>query len=77
MTVPTDPPPGTVPATAKQPGSIYDRWPWVVPTVWSERMLTALEQGVKGGVWRWPNAYFATLGLYNLTTAHAVAGQSH
>jgi hypothetical protein len=28
---------------------------------------------VKGG----PNAYFATLGLYNLTTAHAVAGQSH
>lgn len=51
MTVPTDPPPGIVPATAKQPGSIYDRWPWVVPAVWSERMLTALEQGVKGGVW--------------------------
>lgn len=28
-----------------------DRWPWVEPVVWTERMLTALEQGVKGGVW--------------------------
>jgi len=27
------------------------RWAWVEPTVWSERMLEALEQGVKGGVW--------------------------
>lgn len=27
------------------------RWGWVEPTVWTERMLTALEQGVKGGKW--------------------------
>ena len=27
------------------------RWARVDPTVWSERMLEALEQGVKGGVW--------------------------
>jgi hypothetical protein len=24
-------------------------WPWAEPSVWTERMLTALEQGVKGG----------------------------
>jgi len=27
------------------------RWSWVEPSVWTERMLTALEQGVKGGKW--------------------------
>ena len=36
---------------ATQAGSIYDRWPWVEPSVWTERMLNALEKGVKGGVW--------------------------
>jgi RNA-directed DNA polymerase len=40
-----------VPVSAKQAGSIWDRWSWVEPSVWTERMLTALEQGVKGGVW--------------------------
>lgn len=31
----------------------YDplRWAWVEPAVWTERMLTALEQGVKGNRW--------------------------
>lgn len=43
--------PAAVPNTAKQAGSVRDRWSWVEPAVWSERMLTALEQGVKGGVW--------------------------
>jgi RNA-directed DNA polymerase len=51
MTKPADPQPAAVPATATQAGSIRARWSWVEPTVWSERMLTALEQGVKGGVW--------------------------
>jgi RNA-directed DNA polymerase len=46
----TDQIPATVPQ-ATQAGSIRDRWPWVEPAVWTERMLTALEQGVKGGVW--------------------------
>lgn len=34
-----------------QGGEIWDRWSWVEPGVWTERMLTALETGVKGGVW--------------------------
>ena len=34
-----------------QAGDIRARWAWVEPAVWTERMLTALEQGVKGGVW--------------------------
>jgi RNA-directed DNA polymerase len=40
-----------VPEEAKQAGEIQDRWSWVEPSVWSERMLTALEVGVKGGKW--------------------------
>lgn len=43
--------PATVPAKAKQAGETNDRWSWVEPTVWTPRMLTALEQGVKGGKW--------------------------
>lgn len=27
------------------------RWAWTEPAVWNDRMLTALEQGVKGGKW--------------------------
>lgn len=27
------------------------RWGWVEPSIWTERMLTALEKGVKGGKW--------------------------
>lgn len=34
-----------------QVGDIRGRWPWVEGSVWTDRMLTALEQGVKGGVW--------------------------
>ncbi len=40
-----------VPAEAKQGGEIRGRWPWVEPSVWTERMLEALEHGVKGGKW--------------------------
>ncbi len=53
------------------------------PVVWTERMLTALIKGVKGGKWfsladhqRWPNAFFAEHGLFSLTAAHAAACQS-
>lgn len=51
MTKPTENTPAKVPATATQAGSIHARWSWSAPTAWTERMLTALEQGVKGGVW--------------------------
>src|ERR1700693_1249739 len=36
---------------AKQVGEVPARWAWTEPTVWTERMLTALEVGVKGGIW--------------------------
>jgi RNA-directed DNA polymerase len=47
----TEAQPATVPVAATQAGSVRDRWSWAEPAVWTERMLTALEQGVKGGVW--------------------------
>lgn len=43
--------PAGVVETPKQAGEARSRWAWVEPTVWTERMLTALEDGVKGGVW--------------------------
>src|SRR5713226_4800511 len=36
---------------AKQVGEVQARWAWIEPAVWTERMLTALEVGVKGGIW--------------------------
>ena len=38
-------------AGAKQAGEVRARWAWTERTVWTDRMLTALEQGIKGGVW--------------------------
>ena len=35
----------------QNPGAIRARWSWAEPEVWTERMLTALEQGVKGSKW--------------------------
>jgi RNA-directed DNA polymerase len=43
--------PAGVPQEAKQAGESQDRWTWVEPTVWTTRMLSALEVGVKGGKW--------------------------
>jgi len=40
-----------VPEAAKQASEVRARWAWVEPEVWTDRMLSALEQGVKGGVW--------------------------
>src|SRR6187549_3527238 len=51
MTGPHEPQPSRVSATAKQDGDVLSRWVWTERAVWTERMLTALEQGVKGGVW--------------------------
>lgn len=33
------------------PGEIRSRWDWVEAEVWTEAMLTALENGVRGGKW--------------------------
>lgn len=44
--------PATVPKLAKQAGETRPRdWDWVERSVWTDRMLEALEKGVKGGVW--------------------------
>ena len=51
MTKHTELKPAVVPFRATQVGEPRPRWWWVEPSVWTERMLTALEQGVKGGVW--------------------------
>jgi hypothetical protein len=80
--------PATVVEISKQVGDaqIRDKWKWAEPSIWTERMLTALEEGVKGGKWfalmdkvydhyKWPNAYFSRLGLFTLTAAHEQARQ--
>jgi RNA-directed DNA polymerase len=44
--------PDAVPGKGAKPGGdIRTRWTWVEAEVWTERMLTALEQGVLGGKW--------------------------
>jgi RNA-directed DNA polymerase len=40
-----------VPQLATQAEDIHGRWPWVERSVWSQRMLEALENGVRGGKW--------------------------
>ena len=47
----TETQPVAVSAKTTRAGETLDPWSWVEPTVWTERMLTALEQGVKGGKW--------------------------
>lgn len=37
--------------TTKQETEIRARWAWVEASVWTDRMLAALENGVKGGQW--------------------------
>ena len=48
---PTEEQPAGVSETTTQAGDIRARWAWAEPSVWTERMLTALEKGVKGGKW--------------------------
>lgn len=45
--------PAAVVEVPKQAGEAQtrDKWKWVEPSVWTERMLTALKEGVKGGKW--------------------------
>jgi len=43
--------PAVVSNKTKQAGEVRVRWPWTEPKAWTERMLTALEKGVKGGKW--------------------------
>jgi RNA-directed DNA polymerase len=43
--------PAEVAAKPTQAGDIRSRWSWVEPTMWTDGMLAALENGVKGGKW--------------------------
>jgi RNA-directed DNA polymerase len=43
--------PAIVSERTKQDGEVHERWPWVEASVWTPRMLTALERGIKGGKW--------------------------
>jgi len=51
MTTRLQQPPAAVPESAKQAGDVRARWAWTEAAVWTDRMLTALEQGVKGEKW--------------------------
>ena len=64
----------SVPETAKQETEACDpfRWKWVEASVWTERMLAALGNGVKGG----KNAFFAERGLFTMYKVHILARQS-
>ena len=45
-------PAAEVPEKAKQAADTRDRdWTWVEASIWTERMLSALGNGVKGGQW--------------------------
>ena len=74
--------PAAVPARTKHAGKTQAPWAWVERAVWTDRMLEALEKGVKGGVWfslidiRWPNKYFQDLGYFSLYDAHRTLLQS-
>lgn len=50
-TEPKDQEPPRVPSRLEQGGQTQGRWAWVEPAVWNERMLKALETGVRGGKW--------------------------
>jgi RNA-directed DNA polymerase len=75
-------PPSPVPERAQQDGDARLRWSWVEQAVWTERMLTALEQGVKGGCWfRMMDKVFAERNLFaaaqRVTANKGAAGVDH
>ena len=62
--------PDAVPGKGAKPaGDIRARWAWVEAEVWTERRLTALEQGVIGG--RWHSLIDKVYALPNLRYAFA------
>ena len=63
--------PSPVSATTQQDGEVLARWAWVEWSVWTPRMLTALETSVKGNVWfRLIDKVFSERNLY--VAAHKV-----
>jgi len=63
-----------VPGTAKQGTDALDPpRGWAEASIWTERMVSALVNGVKGGK---SNAFFAADGLFTLDTAYVQARHS-
>ena len=61
-----------VPAEATQARETQWRWYWVEPSVWTDRMLAALEHGVKGGKW------FSLIDkVYSLDNLYAAVDKVH
>jgi len=60
--------PSRVPEEASPEGEVRGRWAWTEPAVWTERMLTALEAGVRGG--RWFSLIDKVYGEANLAAAY-------
>ena len=50
MSIESETIPVAVPETAKQAGEARP-FDWVERSIWTDRMLEALDEGVKGGVW--------------------------
>jgi len=67
--------PTPVPATAKPVGEVRAHWAWTEPSVWTERMLTALESGVRGG--KWHSLIDKVWSLANLRAAYARVKRNH
>jgi len=70
--------PKEVPPTAKHGGEepgLRERL-GAEPSIWTDRMLAALENGVKGGKWFSLKDNFAKMGLFSLERAHREACQS-
>jgi len=69
---------------AKQGREVAPQWEWTEASVWTERMLAALERGVKGGkwfslmdkVWKMENLQSATRQVVRNQGAAGVDGQS-
>ncbi len=51
MRIPGEQRPATVSKTKQAGEAPNHKWEWVERTVWTDRMLEALDKGVKGGVW--------------------------
>ena len=51
MNKPTEDSHPAVAVTPTQGGEVRARWAGTEPAVWTERMLTALDNGVRGGRW--------------------------
>ena len=59
---------------ATQAGDVRTRWAWTEPSVWTDRRLTALDEGVKGGVWFSISPLLANIYLDPLDHHLAAAG---